>query len=539
MNKIQYTLLFICLSIAFSGYAQDYGYKYGIMTIDGKIITPAIYDGVDGRALNLGEHHLVVEKNGRKGIIGTDGKQVGEIKYDYVSVFARPMYEVRLDGKCGFVNKQGKEAIPCIYDSYVTTDDISEWYCMRKGDKYGMVDNLNNVIIPFEYEDINYYESDGSTYNLSVQKEYGEKYALVDRKAEVVTPFIYDKIKLFNRGGALAYREGSYYFLSSTGKEIVPVYNEDDIKDTKYFIAVTSRNAENRSDKVELYSYDGKLIDTYKGYQMFHFTWDDKVASIKNRDGYIMVDTLGNKISELNVRSVSADGILDYGLNFHNNKAVATKLGRYGVIDVKGDIIIPFNYKRLDNLLGTEGESVYIIRDENFNEGLLIEGNPQPTSIEYKRLYCYSPFFIKGEDSEGREGIISLEGKELTPFIYDRVVSANNYLACLKLDEKIGFFNVKTGAKIDLVFDGWSYPHYSTCVIVEKDNRYGVINTDCKMVLDCVYEDIDITTEGYIIATNEEGQSAIFDMNGKMVRPFGKERLFYYHSNMVVFRVEY
>jgi len=136
---------------------------------------------------------------------------------------------------------------------------------------------------------------------------------------------------------------------------------------------------------------------------------------------------------------------------------------------------------------------------------------------------------------KGEYGIMTTEGKVITPFIYDEVVSANNYLVTLKLDEKIGFFNVLTGAKIDPVFDDWRYSHSGKCTIVLKDGYKGVINTDCEIILDCIYENIELTTNGYIIATNQEGQSAIMDTKGNIVRPFGKEQLFYFHNNLLVY----
>ncbi len=535
MSRIRYIFLLIVLLIPASASS-----KYGIMTFDGKIITPAIYDRVDNRGIVFGEKHLVVEKNGYKGIVGENGKQLGEVKYDYASIFSRPLYEVRKNKKCGFLNKEGKESIPCIYDSYVTTDDIDEWYCVRLGDKYGMVDSNNKVIFPFEYSDLDYY-NDKPTTSISVQKEEDGKWALANRKAEIVTPYVYDKIELFPNGGGLAERDSKFLFLSSTGKEIASTdyRDKDNIKDRNYFVGVVSKKDGSPDKYVTLYTHAGDEIRSYKGYNIFYFS--DGIGEIRTNDGYSLIDTLGQLINHVNVNASSGREL--YGLNFCNGRAVANKSGKQGIIDVKGKAVVPFTFSKLDLLLGawTDGQH-YVVRDSRFVEGLLIvdeNGKQKSGPVKYKGLFGYEPFFIKGTSVEtGQQGVISFDGDELTPFIYDEVVSANNYLATLKLDDKIGFFNVLTKAKIDPVFDEWQYPHFGKCIIVEKDGYEGVINTDCKVVLECIYSDIEKTPNGYIIATDNEGRSAIFDEDGNIVRPFGEETLYYFNDNLLVFYID-
>lgn len=53
MSRIRYIFLLIVLLIPTSASS-----KYGIMTFDGKIITPAIYDRVDNRGIVFGEETL-------------------------------------------------------------------------------------------------------------------------------------------------------------------------------------------------------------------------------------------------------------------------------------------------------------------------------------------------------------------------------------------------------------------------------------------------------------------------------------------------
>lgn len=567
MNKKLFFLLLFSITChyTFAQYPAYYGipsYKYGIMTTEGEIITPAQYDDVDLDLVGSidSEQHIVVEKDRYYGVIGSDGKQIGDIKYDKISAFARPMYEVYKNGKVGFLDKTGKEAIPCIYDDYSTTDDINEWYKLEKDGKYGMVDSSNNIILPFEYSRIYNYEDD-PTFNIALQKD--GKYALFHRKNGIVTPFIYDNILLFNNGGGIAARDTCYYFLSSSGKEVACVPYERDIKDMKHFVSVTINHPEKEyglQEEYTFYSYDGKRLNNYNGIRISSFS-SGNIASIRTRVeqsssktsatgisvgnrsqvGYMLIDTLGQLISTLGV-DPPYDREL-YGLTFVNGYAVAAdRSGLHGVIDTKGKTIVPFKYHRLeamwymfrDNYLNYD---YFIIRDRQFKEGILSIKKGEITPVKYKNLFCYNGKFFKGS-IDGKAGIISMDGQEISPFVYDEIWGGGNDIAVLEQNKKFGFLNVATKAKIDPIYDDWRYAHFGECNIVEKDGKKGVINSDCKVVLDCIYKGIELTTNGYIIATNEDGVSAIFDTKGKIVRPFGKEGLFYFHKNLLVYRIK-
>lgn len=116
-------------------------------------------------------------------------------------------------------------------------------------------------------------------------------------------------------------------------------------------------------------------------------------------------------------------------------------------------------------------------------------------------------------------------------------MSANNYMAATKLNNKIGFYNVLTGAMIEPLFDKWSYPHVGKFIIVTKDGYQGAVGSDCKLFFDCIYSEIIVSQDGkYIVVTNKKNESAIFDSNGKMLRPFGKEYIVPFINDLFIFR---
>lgn len=107
------------------------GTFYGIIDNSGKEIIPPIYteiSGFDGK-------YFYLRQNTKKGIINTDGKIISSFKYDSVKPFKEGLARVKLDNvfvpdknkktdeRYGFIDENGVEVIPRIYDN--ATDFIN------------------------------------------------------------------------------------------------------------------------------------------------------------------------------------------------------------------------------------------------------------------------------------------------------------------------------------------------------------------------------------------------------------------------------
>lgn len=393
MKTLKYFLTILLFTNIFSTHAQEEDGGCGIMKLDGTILTPAIFDDIDYDALIFGEEHVVAKKDSKSWVIGSEGKVLNKSGYDYISVFARPLYEVRNNGKHGFVNKKGEEVIPCIYDDYITTDRRRQWYMMQKDDedRYGMVDSLNNIMIPFEYTNISYYQ-DEPTYNIALQKE-NNKWALADTTGKAITPFIYNRIKLLNNGGALAWIDCTIYFMSSKGIAIDSVAdcNDRKINDLNYFVAVQSyADGTDKKATVSLYNYDGSIIKKYDGYYINSFS-SDKLVSINTNYGYLIIDTLGQEVTQLKFNPTYRTS--SNGIRFYNGKALLSDGSKKAVIDIKGNILIPFVYDYLDMILGDfDRSNSYIVRQKGmpYKQFLYLDnGKPILMPEKYDDLFCY------------------------------------------------------------------------------------------------------------------------------------------------------
>lgn len=105
-------------------------------------------------------------------------------------------------GKWGFVDKTGKEVIPCIYDA--TNQGFKDGLVDAcKDGKWGYIDEKGNIVIPFEYAAA-YGAGDG----LAAVVKNG-KCGLVDYNNNIVVPFEYDDISTYEGGVAYAIKGGN------------------------------------------------------------------------------------------------------------------------------------------------------------------------------------------------------------------------------------------------------------------------------------------------------------------------------------------
>ena len=99
--------------------------------------------------------------------------------------------------KCGLINNIDEFIIPPIYDNiqYIGTDTVAVNIGFKEGKKYqysgrwGIVDLNNQILVPLKYTDMICWE-DGIMFSA----EYRRKWGVINIKGEVIIPFKFDWI---------------------------------------------------------------------------------------------------------------------------------------------------------------------------------------------------------------------------------------------------------------------------------------------------------------------------------------------------------
>lgn len=160
----------------------------------------------------------MVVVNDRYFYIDVDGNQLFNETYDFAETFHYDRAMVKEGEHCRIIDTAGKTVARMPYDQ-VNAQSPWRWQVTNiKGDVYwsGFVDLDGKEVVPLVYDEVGYY--DPEVKRLRVGK--GEKYGFLDELAQVVIPVQYEYAEIFDKGKARVMLNGRQFFIDPDGKEL-------------------------------------------------------------------------------------------------------------------------------------------------------------------------------------------------------------------------------------------------------------------------------------------------------------------------------
>ncbi|MBR2744309.1 MAG: WG repeat-containing protein [Clostridia bacterium] len=280
---------------------------YGLIDLQGKKITEAIYEFIEGFDYNEGL--LLVKKDGKLGVININGAVIVKAKYDeiYCDMYYVDESEYKNSGyivgtrtddgmRYGYINKDRKMILKCEYnDLYRITDkhDDDIYIIAFKDGKAGVYMN-NKVLINHEYENITY----NSENDLFVVKK-SSKYGVAKFDGTIIVPIEYDNV----------FFAGSYI------------------------------NAQ-KDEEFDIYDNSGKKEEK-----------SDYINKQKPNDKYEILSTADNKYKIVNIANNNIiEDDYTYIQYISEKYFIAKKDKLFGVIDDSGNVVIDYKYTAIQPL---------------------------------------------------------------------------------------------------------------------------------------------------------------------------------------------
>lgn len=258
--------------------------KYGIADLNGRIVVPVEYTQIDITGIYLyaqNEQGITVynsegsqvsidtniailntdnekyririnsEKGTKYGVIGKDGRQIIEEKYNYIEYLYDNYFIVSNENsKLGVINDKDQEKIKIIYDSiqkiqdtniiqtsisenkttYLFSKDMNK-ICEMKNALVGVYDNYIKI---YNDNETRYFDKEGKELknteaypeNKLFTKEENGKYGYTDSNNNIIVDYKYDQATEFNEYGFASVKlEGKWGVINEQGDEIIsPIY---------------------------------------------------------------------------------------------------------------------------------------------------------------------------------------------------------------------------------------------------------------------------------------------------------------------------
>ena len=141
-------------------------------------------------------------------------------KYDWHDdCICNGLIKVRLDGKYGFINKDGEEIIPCKYeDADAFSDGLAK---VKSADGWGFVNENGEEIISCKYEEAHYFW-------LGLTKvKSAEGWGTINKDGEEIIPCKYEEVESVRKGMAKVKSKEGWGLANENGEEIIPCKYED------------------------------------------------------------------------------------------------------------------------------------------------------------------------------------------------------------------------------------------------------------------------------------------------------------------------
>lgn len=422
---------------------------------------------------------MIVKRNGKYGLVDTDGKEVIPCNFEYdfyieiasgmvVDTHGDSAYDLRGnvivpagkypylwgvsddlvlvtsdDYQYGYVDVTGKEVISC---QYADAEKFSEGLAaVRKSwtDEWGYIDKTGKMVISAKYD-----EAEQFTNGFARVKK-NEKWGFVNREGTEVVSCKYDTVSDFEDGVAKVQLNGKTGYVNTSGAEIIPCGKYDSVDEfAGGCVAVMS------GGKYGLVNAEGSEVVACK-YDGIGDTSEELVKVMENgKIGFI------NK----NGQAVVPCGTYDEVKECVGGLAQVKKDGKWGCIDATGAVVIPLRYDSVgavtDGVVKVEldGECGYV---NTLGQEIVPCG-------KYRKLGDFSDGLATA-NGDGFFGYIDTTGAE--------VLSCKGYVSISDFEH--GFAEVTTSS--------------STTIIngVYRSNRtVGLIDTEGNVVIPCEYNSI-------------------------------------------------
>ena len=358
-------------------------------------------------------------------------------------------------------------------------------------DRYGIINDYGQVILPCEYSDIRFQE-----HSDLIMVIKGEKAGFMNRQLEWVIPPKYnfefwaemEYADFFEYGLIVAAdADWNYGVVDSTGREIVPCrYKWVNIVGPDLFVVEDDHyGAINRNG-------DTVIPFVYK-YIFSLYSSDYRYLIVGNQDKYGVISNSGKEILP-----VVYERILDYDKGFFS----VSQNGKWGVVDSLGNIVIPLEYET-QHIWFKHGLDLVEMGGLYLNSGM-DRDDPE----KCKLLNMQEKVLLKGYDAS----ISDISGKRLAILYHDQ----NEDARCEIID--------RNGKRVDgfdgldaSVFDGIDMVNIATMIPVKRNGKWGFVNRDFQLVVPCIY---DAPVEGWVgcgRVNTGDGLTTLIDEQGQQL----------------------
>lgn len=362
-----------------------------------------------------------------------------------------------------------------------------------------------------------------------------EKYGVIDANGNILIDPLYDIVNIPNPTKAVFV---CYYdYDDSNGEYKTKTLNDKNEEILTQYEKVLPILCETSTSNVPFeksvlkYKENGKygIID-FSGNKITKAIYDS-IESLEYREGSLIVEQSG-KYGVINIKGkelIKAEFDEVQSDLYYTEQNDYLKAGfivknktqdgyRYGYINKDGKQVLQTEYNEINRVTEiNDDENVYLLVSKNGKYGILKNDKLLIASayeeIEYNKT---NQLFIVQKNS--KQGVISLEGKQILPVEYDYVLCEKNRITTTK-GENVQIYNIN-GEKQSSQYDNIIETSNENYIITIDDNEnFGIVNKNVQELVPNKYQYLEYAYDTYFIAT-ENGKVGVINIADETVIEF-------------------
>ncbi len=339
-----------------------------------------------------------------------------EALYDTAQPFYNGVAAVSRGGRYGFINLQGNQVIPLMYEIVGKAGDGP--IAVKKDGKWGFINLKNEVVIPFEYEDFDdavhtmFFTAEG----LCLARKNG-KFGFIGPQGKAAVPFTFEAAEPFFDALALVQRNGRYGFVNKAGKEVVALAYSDvhHLGVHQYFdngLALLSKNGKwgfvnMKGEEITPFIYDAPIVPDgfYEEEEEMSYLFFEGRCRVQANGKIGFIDLRGKEITPLQYEDAK---------DFAGGLAAVRLVGKWGFINRNGETVTPHRYTAVRIVPTEASDAVFRLVQSQERWGLIGANGSEVAPCRFDTPVDWQYAFKNGlmwVNFEGQEGYVNSLGK--------------------------------------------------------------------------------------------------------------------------------
>lgn len=314
------------------------------------------------------------------------GRKKSIFTYDSIGIISNGLFPIKRKGKWGFMNRNGKEVVHCIYDSKASFKNgkaITNYF-----GAYGIIDLKGNWIVKPKSAKITDF-----SYNFYIYKK-AQIYYLSNYNNELIY-FTSNKL-VFKNESIFEIKDGYTNRITSLGTRTENARTKTNGSSTWQIIKV--------GDKYGFEDQEGVLKITYRYDSLLLFSED--LAAFKLRENWGFID-----VNE----TIEIQPIFSAIVPFKNHISIISKNGKIGLLRIDGSYLLKPKFESITNI----SKELWLVKKNGFEGIYNSRGHIIIQPIFEQVIYVKNDLIIVIKNE--KYGVVNDKGQSVIPRIYDYI----------------------------------------------------------------------------------------------------------------------